>query len=108
MAPFQTSWSPRMISSPRATRSSKEVQRRRRHKGSLMGAPPTNNRVHWSEIHIYRGKDGKIAEQWAKLAMMELLQQTQAGPPRIIDDLLDEAGLRAQEALDVAAIQQSS
>ena len=46
------------------------------HKGALMGAPPTNNRVHWSEIHIYRLKDGKIAEHWAEIAMMELLQQT--------------------------------
>jgi predicted ester cyclase len=46
------------------------------HKGALMGAPPTNKRVHWSEIHIYRLKDGKIAEHWAEIAMMELLQQT--------------------------------
>jgi predicted ester cyclase len=46
------------------------------HKGPMMGAPPTNKRVHWSEIHIYRLKDGKIAEHWAEIAMMELLQQT--------------------------------
>lgn len=46
------------------------------HQGSLMGSPPTNKRVHWSEIHIYRLKDGKIAEHWAEIAMMELLQQT--------------------------------
>ncbi len=46
------------------------------HKGALMGAPPTNKRVHWSEIHIYRLKDGKIAEHWAEIAMLELLQQT--------------------------------
>ena len=46
------------------------------HKGALMGAPPTNKRVKWSEIHIYRPKDGKIAEHWAEIAMMELLQQT--------------------------------
>src|SRR5580704_3696067 len=26
------------------------------HKGSMMGAPPTNKRVKWSEIHIYRLK----------------------------------------------------
>ena len=44
------------------------------HKGSLMGAP--RQRVHWSEIHIYRLKDAKIAEHWAEIAMMELLQQT--------------------------------
>jgi predicted ester cyclase len=46
------------------------------HQGALMGAPPTNKRVHWSEIHIYRLKDGKIAEHWAEIAMLELLQQT--------------------------------
>jgi len=46
------------------------------HKGALMGAPPTNKTVKWSEIHIYRLKDGKIAEHWAEIAMMELLQQT--------------------------------
>ena len=46
------------------------------HAGSLMGAPPTNQRVEWSEIHIYRLKDDKIIEHWAEIAMMELLQQT--------------------------------
>src|SRR5215470_8442599 len=46
------------------------------HKGALMGASPTNKRVHWSEIHIYRLKDGRIAEHWAEIAMMELFQQT--------------------------------
>jgi predicted ester cyclase len=46
------------------------------HNGALMGAPPTNKPVKWSEIHIYRLKDGKIAEHWAEIEMMELLQQT--------------------------------
>jgi predicted ester cyclase/quinol monooxygenase YgiN len=46
------------------------------HKGSLMGAPPTDKRVHWTEIHIYRVQNGKICEHWAEIAMMELLQQT--------------------------------
>ena len=45
------------------------------HKGSMMGEPPTNKRVAWSEIHIYRLKDGKVCEHWAEIAMMELLQQ---------------------------------
>ena len=45
------------------------------HRGALMGAPPTNKQVRWSEIHIYRLADGKIAEHWAEIAMMELLQQ---------------------------------
>ena len=46
------------------------------HKGPMMGEPPTNKTVRWSEIHIYRLKDGRIAEHWAEIAMMELLQQT--------------------------------
>ena len=45
------------------------------HNGSMLGETPTNARVRWSEIHIYRMKDGKICEHWAEMAMMELLQQ---------------------------------
>jgi predicted ester cyclase len=45
------------------------------HKGSMMGAPPTHKRIAWSEIHIYRLRDGRIAEHWAEVSMMELLQQ---------------------------------
>jgi predicted ester cyclase len=45
------------------------------HKGPMMGAPPTNKKIKWSEIHIYRVQDGKIKEHWAEIAMMELLQQ---------------------------------
>ena len=45
------------------------------HKGPLMGEKPTQKRIHWSEIHIYRLQDGKICEHWVELAMMELLQQ---------------------------------
>jgi predicted ester cyclase len=45
------------------------------HKGSMMGEKPTGKTINWSEIHIYRFKDGKIIEHWAEIAMMELLQQ---------------------------------
>ena len=45
------------------------------HKGTMMAEKPTNKTVNWSEIHIYRFKDGKIIEHWAEIAMMELLQQ---------------------------------
>ena len=51
------------------------------HKGAMMGTPPTNKRIRWSEIHIYRLRDGKIAEHWAEVSMMELLQQIGALPP---------------------------
>jgi predicted ester cyclase len=50
------------------------------HKGPMMGAPPTNKTVRWSEIHIYRLQNGKIAEHWAEIAMMELLQQVAVLP----------------------------
>jgi predicted ester cyclase len=50
------------------------------HKGAFMGAPATNKRVHWTEIHIYRLKDGNIAEHWVEMAMLELMQQTGAIP----------------------------
>jgi len=45
------------------------------HRGSMTGEKPTNQRIAWSEIHIYRLQDGKIVEHWAEIAMMELLQQ---------------------------------
>ena len=45
------------------------------HKGSLMGETPTNKRIHWTEIHVYRLQDGKIREHWVEMAMMELLRK---------------------------------
>jgi predicted ester cyclase len=50
------------------------------HKGAMMGTPPTNKKIKWSEIHIYRLQDGKIVEHWAEVAMLELLQQIGALP----------------------------
>lgn len=50
------------------------------HKGAMMGAPPTNKKIQWWEIHIYRLNDGKIAEHWAEVSNMELLQQIGALP----------------------------
>jgi len=50
------------------------------HKGSMVGEKPTNTRVAWSEIHIYRLQEGKIKEHWAEISTMELLQQIGAVP----------------------------
>lgn len=50
------------------------------HRGSLMGENPTNKRIHWTEIHIYRVQAGTIREHWVELAMLELLQQIGAQP----------------------------
>jgi predicted ester cyclase len=51
------------------------------HKGAMMGAPPTNKKIKWSEILIYRLQDGKITDHWAEVSMMELLQQIGVLPP---------------------------
>ena len=51
------------------------------HRGPMLSTPPTNKRIQWSEIHIYRLRDGKIAEHWPEISMMELLQQIGALPP---------------------------
>jgi predicted ester cyclase/quinol monooxygenase YgiN len=50
------------------------------HKGSLNGENPTNKRISWTEIHVYRLENGKIREHWVEMAMLELLQQIGALP----------------------------
>jgi len=50
------------------------------HKGSLMGEKPTDERIHWTEIHVYRLREGKICEHWVEMSTMELFQQIGALP----------------------------
>lgn len=50
------------------------------HKGEYTGTPPTGRRIRWTEIHIYRFVDGKIAAHWVELSMLQLLQQIGAIP----------------------------
>ncbi len=45
------------------------------HRGSLTGEPPTNRRVGWTEIHVYRIREGRIAEHWVEFAMLDLMKQ---------------------------------
>jgi predicted ester cyclase len=45
------------------------------HHGELMGKPPTGRKIQWTEIHIYRFADGKIAEHSVELSLLQLLQQ---------------------------------
>ena len=40
------------------------------HQGEFMGTPPTGRRIRWTEIHIYRFVDGKIAEHWVELSTL--------------------------------------
>ena len=45
------------------------------HRASLMGEPATNKKIGWTEIHIYRLRDRKIAEHWVEFARLEMLSQ---------------------------------
>lgn len=38
----------------------------------MMGEAPTLKAVTWTEIHIYRMRDGKIAEHWVELDRLGL------------------------------------
>ena len=48
--------------------------------GEFNGIPATGKQVAWTEIHIYRLKDGKIAELWSEIDLLGLLTQLGAIP----------------------------
>lgn len=48
------------------------------HRGSLMGEPPTNKTIRWTEIHIYRIRDEEIVEHWVEWSALELFKQIEA------------------------------
>ena len=48
--------------------------------GEFNGIPATGKQVTWTETHIYRLKDGKIAEQWSEIDLLALLTQLGAIP----------------------------
>ena len=48
--------------------------------GEFNGIPPSGNTVTWTEIHIYRLEDGKIAEMWSEIDLLGLLIQLGAVP----------------------------
>ena len=50
------------------------------HTGEFNGIPATGNQVVWTEIHIYRMEDGKIAEMWSEIDLVALLAQLGALP----------------------------
>ena len=50
------------------------------HTGEFNGIPATGKQVGWTEIHIYRLVDGKIAEQWSEIDLLGLLVQLGAIP----------------------------
>jgi len=50
------------------------------HKGEYMGIPPTGKRVTVTGIAIHRIKGGKMAENWANIDMLGMLQQLGVAP----------------------------
>jgi predicted SnoaL-like aldol condensation-catalyzing enzyme len=52
------------------------------HGGEFCGAPATNKIVTWTENHLYRMVDGRIAEHWPEADMAGLLEQVGAFPPK--------------------------
>lgn len=49
-------------------------------KGPFMGRAPTGKSVTWTENHIYRLRDGMIAETWSEVSFHDLVLN-QLGPP---------------------------
>jgi len=49
--------------------------------GPYLDRPPTNAPCQWSEIHIYRLRNGKITAHWAEVGMLELMTQIGAVKP---------------------------
>ena len=50
------------------------------HKGEFNGVPPTGRPVKWSELHVYRIENGKIAELWSEIDFMGMMTQMGAIP----------------------------
>ena len=50
------------------------------HSGVLMGIPPTNKKVTYWAIEINRFADGKVAETWARMDTLGMMQQLGAIP----------------------------
>ncbi len=50
------------------------------HRGEFNGVPATGKSVVWTEIHIYRLADGKIAELWSEIDFLAIMMQLGAIP----------------------------
>ena len=53
------------------------------HRGAVFGVEPTNARVNWTEMHIYRIRGGRIVEHWVEWStaqLMDLLREHAAQP----------------------------
>lgn len=45
------------------------------HKGELIGTPPTDRQVTWTELHAYRVQDGRITEVWSEADFLGVMAQ---------------------------------
>jgi steroid delta-isomerase-like uncharacterized protein len=45
------------------------------HQGEFMGIPPTGRKIEMTNTVIFRIADGKIAESWATMDLLSLMQQ---------------------------------
>ncbi|WP_165956920.1 ester cyclase [Kribbella antibiotica] len=45
------------------------------HQGPLMSIPPTQRKVTFSSLELYRVEDGKVAEEWVAPDMLGLMHQ---------------------------------
>lgn len=52
------------------------------HQGELLGMPPTGKRLRFSGINITRMAGGKLAEHWAEMDTLGLMQQLSAPEQR--------------------------
>jgi uncharacterized protein YndB with AHSA1/START domain/ketosteroid isomerase-like protein len=52
------------------------------HTGEFEGVPATGKKVSWTENHIYRLKDGRIAEAWSEISFHDLMAQIKS-PTRL-------------------------
>lgn len=50
------------------------------HRGEFNGVPATGKTVTWTEIHIYRVAEGRIAELWSEIDFLSILMQVGAVP----------------------------
>lgn len=50
------------------------------HKGEFNGVPPSGRPVRWSELHVYRIENGRIAELWSEIDFLAIMMQIGAIP----------------------------
>ncbi len=48
--------------------------------GTFMGMPPTGRRYEIEELHLFRVRDGQVAEHWHQFDQLGMLRQLGAGP----------------------------